>query len=191
MKILGIILFLSTAAAAQQDGGNAADVPRALAPAMIHAAFPQASSLAATQAPAPQVFKHVEAGVQFEVPAGWTVEPAGDVLTITAPDSVVSVVVWALDESVAGDELKSLTSELDKTIKNRKMAGPARKATLNGMPVVSESGTGEVDGTIIEWRVDLITAKRPVICLFFLAPKLADKHADEIAKFRSSIKKLI
>jgi predicted Zn-dependent protease len=180
MKLLGVLLFLSTACTARVACGDA-----------VALTLPHAGSLAAkTQAAAPKVFKHEDAGIQFELPAGWTAQPAGDVLTITASDSSVSVVLWALDNVSADDARKTLDTELNKVMKNQRVTKPATKGILNGMPVVTESGTGEVDGTTIEWSVDLITAKKPVICLYFAAPGIADKHADEIAAFRNSIKKL-
>jgi hypothetical protein len=190
VKVLGIILFLSTAAATQQAGRNAVDVFRAMAPAVIRSTFPQANSVAATQAATPQVFKHVDAGIEFELPAGWTAKPDGDVLTIATPDSSVQVVLWAIESLTGDDALKSLRPTLDQTIKNQKITKPAKKYILNEMPVITESGTGEVDGTTIEWTVDLITAKKPIIFLIFAAPQFVDKHADEVAKFRRSIKKL-
>lgn len=185
MKRLGIALFLSTACS------GAVGAPLALAPLVAISTLPQAGSWAATEeAVSPKVFKNTDAGIQFELPAGWTAQPEDSTLTITSPDSSVSVVLWALESMTGDDALKSLRPELEKTIKNQKVTKPAKKDILNGMPVTSESGTGEVEGTTIEWTVDLITAKKPVIYLLFAAPGMADKHADEIAKFRKSIKKL-
>ncbi len=185
MKRLGIALFLSTACS------GAVGAPVALAPVVAISTLPHAGSLPATEeAVAPKVFKNDDAGIQFELPAGWTAQPDGNTLTITSPDSSVSVVLWALEEMAGDEALKRLRPELEKTIKNQKVTKPAKKDTLNGMPVVSESGTGEVDGTTIEWTVDLITAKKPLIYLLFAAPGMVDKHADEIARFRKSIKKL-
>ena len=64
--------------------------------------------------------------------------------------------------------------ELSKTIKNIKTTDTSDKH--NGMPHYSEGGTGDVDGTTIEWSVDVLAAKRVVIILTFAAPGIAEKR---------------
>ena len=49
---------------------------------------------------------------------------------------------------------------------------------------------GEVDGTTIEWSVDVLAAKKIVIILTFAAPGIAEKNAQDAAKFITSIRKI-
>ena len=58
------------------------------------------------------------------------------------------------------------------------------------MPHFSSGGTGEVDGTTIEWSVDVLKARKVVIILTFAAPGIAETHTAETGKFLASIKKI-
>jgi len=44
-----------------------------------------------------EVFRHQEAGVQFELPKGWRAKPEGDVITVSSPDDALQMVFWAPD----------------------------------------------------------------------------------------------
>jgi hypothetical protein len=52
-----------------------------------------------------------------------------------------------------------------------------------------ENGTGVVEGATIEWSVDVLGAKKPLIILTFAAPSLIEKNADAYMKLVQSIKK--
>ncbi len=94
------------------------------------------------------------------------------------------------DEDTFDAAVKDLDKELGKTIKNVKTNDKGTTDTHNGMPHFSTGGTGEVEGTTIEWSVDVLKAKKVVIILTFAAPGIAEKHASEAAQFISSIKKI-
>ena len=135
-------------------------------------------------------FSHKEAGVQFELPKGWKAKPDGEVITVSTADDSLQMVFWVPDENTFDAAVKDLDKELSKTIKNIKTTDKGTSDTHNGMPHFSEGGTGEVDGTTIEWSVDVLAAKRVVIILTFAAPGIAEKHAEEAVQFISSIKKI-
>jgi hypothetical protein len=136
-----------------------------------------------------RVFTHKEAGVQFEVPKGWKAKPDGEVITVSTADDSLQMVFWVPDENTFDAAVKDLDTEIGKTIKNVKTTDKGTSDTHNGMPHFSQGGTGEVSGTTIEWSVDVLAAKKVVIILTFAAPGIAEKHAEEAAKFISSIKK--
>lgn len=135
-------------------------------------------------------YSHQEAGVKFELPKGWKAEPDGAVITVSTPDDSLQMVFWVPDEDTFEGAVKELDKELGKTIKNIKTTGKETKDTHNGMPHYGQSGTGDVDGTTIEWSVDVLGAKKPVIILSFAAPGVWEKHAENAAKFIASIKKI-
>jgi predicted Zn-dependent protease len=137
-----------------------------------------------------RVFSHKEAGVQFELPKGWKAKPDGEVITVSTADDSLQMVFWVPDEDTFDAAVKDLDKELDKTIKNVKMTDKGTTDTHNGMPHFSAGGTGEVDGTTIEWSVDILSAKKVVIVLTFAAPGIAEKHAAAAAQFISSIRKI-
>ena len=137
-----------------------------------------------------EVFRHQEAGVQFELPKGWRAKPEGDVITVSSPDDALQMVFWAPDKDTFDAAVKDLDKELGKTIKNIKTTGKPIEDNYHGMPHFSESGTGEVEGTTIQWSVDVLSAKKVVIILSFAAPGVWDKYSEEGAKFINSIKKI-
>jgi hypothetical protein len=136
------------------------------------------------------LYKHQEAGIQFELPKGWKAKPDGAVITVSTADDSLQMVFWVPDEDTFDAAVKTLDKELEKTVKKMKTTDKGKADTHNGMPHYSESGTGEVDGATIEWSVDVLAAKKTVIILTFAAPGIAEKHADDYAKFVSSIKKI-
>ena len=137
-----------------------------------------------------RIYNHQEAGVKFELPKGWKAEPDGGVITVSTPDDSLSMVFWVPDQDSFDDAVKELDKELGKTIKNIKMTGKEKNDMHNGMSHYGQSGTGEVEGTTIEWSVDVLGAKKPVIILTFAAPGVWEKHAENAAKFIASIKKI-
>jgi len=135
-------------------------------------------------------FTHKEAGVQFELPKGWKAKPDGEVITVSTADDSLQMVFWVPDEDTFDAAVKDLDTELGKTVQNIKTTDKGTSDTHNGMPHFSEGGTGEVNGTTVEWNVDVLAAKKVVIILTFAAPGIAEKHADEALKFITSIKKI-
>ena len=137
-----------------------------------------------------EVYRHEAAGIKFTLPAGWKAKPDGEVITVSSPDDALQMVFWVPEEDTLDAAVKDLDNELGKTIKNIKTTGKETKDTHNGMPHYSVSGTGEVEGTTIEWSVDVLAAKKVVIILSFAAPGAWEKHSNSAAKFIDSIKKI-
>lgn len=137
-----------------------------------------------------RIFNHEGAGVQFELPRGWKAKPDGEVVTVSTADDSLQMVFYVPDENTFDAAVKDLGDELGKTVKNIKTTDKGTSDTHNGMPHFSQGGTGEVNGTTIEWSVDVLAAKKVVIILTFAAPGIAEKHAEEAAKFIASIKKI-
>jgi hypothetical protein len=142
----------------------------------------------ATDASGDNIFKHEEGGIQFERPAGWKAEPNGEQLTLSTPDNALSVVLWVPAEANFQQAAEALDKELSKTITNVKENGEPRQTTVGGMKTVSLNGTGEVNGAEIQWAVDLIQAKKPVIVLTFAAPGMWEKYQGDYQKFARSIR---
>jgi hypothetical protein len=136
-----------------------------------------------------ETFTHKEAGVQFQLPKGWKAKPDGDVITISSADEAFQVVFWVPDEDSFEAAVKELDKELGKTIKNLKTEGKPTQDTHNGMAHYGENGTGVVEGATIEWSVDVLGAKKPLIILTFAAPNLIEKHAANYRKLIQSIKR--
>ena len=137
-----------------------------------------------------EIYRHNEAGVQFQLPKGWKAKPDGEVITVSTADDSLQMVFWVPDENTFDAAVKDLDKELSKTIKNIKTTDKGTADKHNGMPHYSQGGTGEVNGVTIQWSVDVLAAKKVVIILTFAAPGIAEKHAEEAVKFINSIKKI-
>jgi hypothetical protein len=136
-----------------------------------------------------ETFTHQDAGVQFQLPKGWKAKPDGEVITVSSADDALQVVFWVPDENTFDAAVKELDKELGKIIKNLKTTGKPTQDTHNGMAHYGENGTGVVEGATIEWSVDVLGAKKPLIILTFAAPSLIEKNADAYMKLVQSIKK--
>ncbi len=150
---------------------------------------PGAAATTSTSATAGETFSHEAGGLEFELPDGWEAEPDGETISVSTPDDTLKMIFWVADEDTFEEAAKALDEEIAKTVKNMKTVGEPTEDTHNGMPHYSESGTGEVEGATIQWSVDLLMAKKPVIILSFAAPGLWGKHQAELEKLVASIKK--
>lgn len=157
---------------------------------VVAATSAKSNALIIVAAQGGETFTHSDAGIRFELPKGWKAEPDGSVITVSTADDSLQMVFWVPEEETFDAAVKDLDSELGKTVKNIKMTGKETKDTHNGMPHFGQSGTGEVEGTTIEWSVDVLGAKKPVIILTFAAPGVWEKHAETAGKFIASIKKV-
>jgi hypothetical protein len=136
------------------------------------------------------VYRHTAAGVKFVLPKGWKAKPDGEVITVSTADDALQMVFWVPEEDTLDAAVKDLDRELGKTIKNIKINGKGNRDTHNGMAHYSVDGTGEVEGTTIEWSVDVLAAKKIVLILSFAAPGAWENHANDAAKFIDSIRRI-
>jgi hypothetical protein len=134
------------------------------------------------------VYTSAEGGIQFEVPPTWKTEIEGEVIKISTPDDVLNISLWVHKEGDIEEASQEIGKELAKVMTNIEM-GKEQENTLNGMKVYSVTGTGDIEGTKVQWSVDVIEAKKPVFALSFAAPNLWEKHQKEFKAFVNSIKK--
>ena len=173
MKKLTIVLCLSLLGASLVGGASARS--------------PLASNVTASQ---DNAYRHEQAGVKFILPKGWKAKPDGEVITVSTADDALQMVFWVPDDDTLDAAVKDLDRELGNIIKNMKTTGKATTDTHNGMPHYSVGGTGQVEGTTIEWNVDVLAARKIVIILSFAAPGAWQEHSDSAAKFIDSIRKI-
>lgn len=137
-----------------------------------------------------ELFSHQEGGLSFVVPKGWKFEPEGDQGVITTPDESLAIFVIVSSEDSLDATVKALDDEVGKIIKDSKITNEAREQDVNGMPGIAIGGTGIVEGENVQWSVDIIQAKKPVIFLSVANEEGNKKHYAGFQKFASSIKKL-
>ena len=146
------------------------------------------SSVAA--APQGAVYTIPEAGIQFQLPRGWKTKRDADATYVSTGDESVQMVFFVPDEDTFDLTLRALDKELGKTIRKLKTVEEGTSDTHNGMRHFSTGGTGEVDGSPVEWGVDILDAKKVVIVLTFADPGAFDAHTKDGQQFISSIKRM-
>ena len=150
-----------------------------------------ASSAAARPAAATQqgkTFTHEGAGVTFELPAGWTAEPDGELLTVSPAEGGVALTFWVTEEDDFDAASKALGEELAKQIKNLKFDGEPKTDKHNGMDHAAVRGSGQIDGKDILFSADILEAKKPLIVLTIGSMENLQKHSAEYMQLVKSIK---
>ena len=193
--LLALSLVMCTAIACGGGMGTAPANANANKPVTSNAA--PATNTAATNTTAAastsdegELFSHQEGGLSFVVPKGWKFEPEGDQGVITTPDESLAIFVIVSSEDSLDATVKALDDEVGKIIQNAKVTNDARQQDVNGMPGIAIGGTGVVEGENVQWSVDILQAKKPVIFLSVANEEGNKKHFEGFKKFASSIKKL-
>jgi hypothetical protein len=131
-----------------------------------------------------------EAGVQFQLPRNWKSKRDADGIYVSTADESLQIVFFIPESDTFDTTLRALDKELGRTIKKVQTVEKDTSDTLNGMRHFSTGGTGEVDGSKIEWGVDILDAKKPVIALFFADPGAFDDYSRQVDQFVESIKRM-
>lgn len=135
-----------------------------------------------------KTFRHEAGGLQFDLPAGWTAEPDGEMITVSSPDDAFNMFFLVTEGDTLKEAADALDDELTKIVKNPKLSGEPKEDEHNGMPHFSQSGTGEIEGVQVEMSVDILIAKKPVIILTTAAAGQYEKHVAAAAQLINSIK---
>ncbi len=143
---------------------------------------------APTATPAPTPYQLSEAGLQFELPAGWMVSKAGsDTVVITSPDNELSVsFIEPAEKERKVAELLSVFNKDHHGIKK----GAIRQGAFNGLPHTSQSGeaTNTVTNKTFEWSIDTLAAKKPLIVYSQVNHEAKEKYRQDYEKLINSLR---
>ncbi len=142
---------------------------------------------------------HGEAGLQFDIPDGWTHEQDGDFLVGSSKDK--DIVMWFMvgKEAEAGEFLKAMGTELDKILEDAKPDGKEPKVDqANGLTFVYVEGTGKLKAEKfapagkkasdqVQWDLTLVTGGKKLMAIVSIG-KL-DVNEAMLTKLWNSIKK--
>ena len=173
---------------ANSSTGNGAGGQANTAPANPPAAN-TANAPAANASPAAQTVSHPEAGIQFEVPAGWKSDEEDEQYRLISADGDISVTFWVPVEGDFQNAAKAIGEEIGRQLTDLKYDAEPRQDKHNGMDHVSVTGSGKAEGRSVNFSADLLQAKRPVIILTFSSPEHFKNHEAEYSKFVSSIRR--
>lgn len=132
-----------------------------------------------------------KAGIQFEVPKGWkaVTDMYGDLkVSPASKGSGISATFIVPEEG----ELEKVLTDLRNSLKedDLKLSGERKNETLNGMTNIVESGTGDLDGSLVQWSINVITADKPVVIFSMATVKALDDYVDDYTKLMKSIRKI-
>lgn len=132
-----------------------------------------------------------EAGIQYEIPAGWRTEDHTGAKQITSPDGGVSIIIGLAVNDNTEAMIVGLKDYLKQDYQNFKVASDLQKESINDLRALIENGSGETSEGLMEWNiVVLIGGKRPLIA-FTVAEKNAFKTSQsDYIKLVQSIKKI-
>lgn len=116
--------------------------------------------------------KFPEAGVQFTVPAGWTTSSEGGNVSITSPDNQIAAMFFFPPQEEAKATAEAMGELVDEMLDNVKPDPEPRTGEMAGMQWVTVTGTGELEGTPVNWGVDMVQARKPVV-VFYLGEAAA------------------
>lgn len=168
-------------------------VSMALAFAQVAAnkAAPAAAPSAAPKPVSPNQIVLPEAGIQYEIPAGWRTEPHKEALQITSPDGGVSIIIGLAANDNTEAMIAGLKEYLKKDYQNFKAGSDLQKETINDLRAVIENGSGETSEGVMEWNiVVLMGGKRPVIAFTVAEQKAFRNSQGDYIKLVQSIKKV-
>lgn len=171
-KLLSITLCLSLAAAACRQQPAASNPP------------------APTATPAPTPYQLSEAGLQFEVPADWTVSKASpNRLIVSSPDHELSVSFTEAAEKE--QKVAELLSAFNKDHRGVKK-GAASQDTFNGLPHTSQSGeaTNTITNKTFEWSIDTLSAKKPLVIYSQVNREAKGKYRRDYEELINSLRPL-
>jgi hypothetical protein len=142
----------------------------------------------------PQLFtyKLLKAGLQFEWLEGWRVERQADNSVLVAAPENGLVIQFAETEPNAAQQrieqyLKGFLQDIT-PIKLPKL----KEGNFKGMKHLSQSGqvTNALNGATIEWSIDVLEAKTPLVIFSQLNRAYKTRHEASYGKLISSLKPL-
>ncbi len=133
-----------------------------------------------------------EAGFQFEVPESWVVKTSDkdgvkQYILASADETVIMFFAVAEDAGMAEKLWDAYREGIDEEMKNVK-SKDHKENKHNGMDHLSESGTGETNGKIMNWSLDILVADKPIVIFGAVEEKSAKKNAEAYSKLLQSMK---
>jgi hypothetical protein len=124
-----------------------------------------------------------EVGVSYTIPAGWKKDADGNLET---PDGELAVVFMQVEASEAQAALEGVAESLDTMMTDVEVTEEASEHAINGINSYSLGGSGKIEGKPIEWTLEVMGVKKPIIILGLAEAGALDKHADAFAEFEDS-----
>ena len=140
------------------------------------------------------IYKFKDAGLQFNVPAGWEVEAEKDGVTFSkmeAADSFIIASISTLDPGPASVTLDALFKATWAGVgKDLKKVGEPDKGTQAGLPLITQAYTTTLQGVQMVGVFALIKAAKPTMVLIYGTAKSSDEFKKDFNNLMNSMKKI-
>jgi hypothetical protein len=138
-----------------------------------------------------ELITHEAAGIQFELPQGWTsaAEGTGKIRVKNADESVEVVLAVAAKDSLEA-VAEEVAGEVDEYLDDVEVDGDGNTGEHNGMPMWSVSGTGTYEDEPWAWDVTILMVTKPVVVLSWATPEVLKNPPADVVSFFQSIKKI-
>jgi hypothetical protein len=142
----------------------------------------------------PQLFtyKLLKSGLQFEWLEGWRIErQADDSVIVAAPENGLVIHFAETAPNAAQQRIEQFLKGFLQDIAPLKLP-KLKEASFKGMKHFSQSGqvTNALNGATIEWSIDVLEAKTPLVIFSQLNRAYKAKHEASYGKLIASLKPL-
>jgi hypothetical protein len=172
--------------------------------ALLIFGFGLSQSLVAVDAHAPRpdmvtpqggvTYKFKDAGLQFNVPAGWEIEAEKDGVTFSkmeAADSFIIASISTLDSAPASVTLDAqFKASWEGAGKDFKKVGEPSKVTQAGMPLITQAYTTTMQGVQMVGVFAMIKAAKPTLILIYGTAKTSAEFNKDFDNLMNSMKKI-
>ena len=141
------------------------------------------------QALVSDVRKIDDAGIQFEVPKGWTAETDKNKRIVLSIEGGIVNITFAV-EAKYEELIAGMKSGLIENSSDFATDGEPIEDDHNGMKHIRESGYVIRKERRVMWRIDVYEARKNVTVLTYGSPEVFQKHIDEYERFLSSIRRI-
>ncbi len=125
-----------------------------------------------------------EVGIKYTIPGDWKKEAEGN---LSADNGNIGVFFIVPPEGKGEEVLKNLMGSLEKNLTDVKMEGEAAEHEIGGIMSYSANGTGKTkEGQEMEWGVEVMMVKKPLILLEMTAKGSYEKNQASFDAFEQS-----
>jgi hypothetical protein len=142
-------------------------------------------------------YKFKDAGLQFNVSAGWEIEGGSNGVTFSKIENETSFVIASislLDPVPASvtleTQFKAAWEGATKASKDFKKVGEPNKGTQGGMPVISQGYTATLQGLQMIGVLAVIKAAKPTLIFIYGTAKTSDEFNKDFDNLLDSMKKI-
>jgi predicted Zn-dependent protease len=124
-----------------------------------------ATALLLTGPAAAETFTHATAGLQFELPDGWTTKQDGDTLEAEGPGGLPSMQFDVIADAEVEHYVDGWAQGAGETFQEMEVTTDAKPEKINGLQQTYSEGTAKVDGQPIQWDLTIVQGGKKTLAI--------------------------